>query len=106
MSHIDKVLNQPFFSSKTPKNKKYSVYIWKSFTNSKNINKGKIYIIHFGARGYEQYYDKIGKYRSSDHGDVDRRAAYRARHKAILKDGKPAYLNKASPEYWSWNYLW
>jgi hypothetical protein len=41
-----------------------------------------------------------------DHSNEQVRTAWRARHKKILKDGKPAYLNQESPEYYSWNLLW
>ncbi len=41
-----------------------------------------------------------------DHGDEKIRTAWRARHRSILKDGKPAYLNKESAEYYSWHLLW
>ena len=41
-----------------------------------------------------------------DHSNEQVRTAWRARHKKILKDGKPAYLNPESPEYYSWNLLW
>ena len=41
-----------------------------------------------------------------DHKNDKLREAWRARHSKILKDGKPAYLDKESPEYYSWNLLW
>lgn len=41
-----------------------------------------------------------------DHGDKNIRSNWRKRHIKILKEGKPAYLNKESPEYYSWNILW
>lgn len=41
-----------------------------------------------------------------DHNDSKKRAAYRARHGKILRDGKKAYLDPESPAYWSWNVLW
>lgn len=41
-----------------------------------------------------------------DHGDKKKRDAYRARHGAILRGGKKAYLDPESPSYWSWNVLW
>ena len=41
-----------------------------------------------------------------DHRDNKIREAWRARHSKILKDGKPAYLDKESPEYYSWHLLW
>ena len=41
-----------------------------------------------------------------DHHDNKIRDAWRARHSKIMKDGKTAYLDKSSPEYYSWNLLW
>jgi hypothetical protein len=41
-----------------------------------------------------------------DHKDEKIRKAWKARHKMIMKDGKPAYLDKESPEFYSWSILW
>jgi hypothetical protein len=41
-----------------------------------------------------------------DHKDKKKKQLWRARHIEIKKDGKPAYLNPESPEYYSWNILW
>lgn len=41
-----------------------------------------------------------------DHKDDTIRKAWQARHSKIMKNGKPAYLDKTSPEYYSWNILW
>jgi hypothetical protein len=41
-----------------------------------------------------------------DHNDEQLKRAWQARHSKIMKDGKPAYLNKESPEFYSWNLLW
>jgi hypothetical protein len=41
-----------------------------------------------------------------DHGDIKIRDAWRARHSKILKNGKKAYEDKESPEYYNWNILW
>ena len=41
-----------------------------------------------------------------DHKDDKIKENWRARHSKIMKDGKPYYLNKESPEYYSWNILW
>lgn len=57
-------------------------------------------IIHFGQwpfRGYGTYID---------HYDNSIREAWRARHGKIIKDGKPAFLNVNSPEFYSWWILW
>jgi|688.fasta_scaffold472353_2 hypothetical protein len=47
-----------------------------------------------------------GKGTFLDHKDIKIKEAWQARHKKIMKDGKPAYLNKESPDYYSWNILW
>lgn len=88
------------FKVSTRKNKKYMVKVGNKW-------------VHFGAivngKPMEQFKDStgLGVYSKYDHGNKKRRDAYRARHKAIkLKDGTPAYKNKSSASYWSWNYLW
>ena len=57
-------------------------------------------IIHFGVWPYSRHGTFI------DHNDPDIRKAWRARHSKIMKNGKPAYKNKDSPEFYSWNLLW
>jgi len=48
-----------------------------------------------------------GKGTFIDHGDNKIRKAWQARHREIkLADGTPAYKDKNSPEYYSWNLLW
>jgi hypothetical protein len=47
-----------------------------------------------------------GKGALLDHGDEKLKEAWRARHSKIMRQGKPAYLDKESPEYYSWNILW
>jgi hypothetical protein len=88
-----KQLYRPFYSqSKTPHNKKYSVYVQ---------GKKGLRLIHFGQIGYEQYKDQVsGRYKSYDHGDKKRRAAYRARHK------NDRINDKNSAGYWAYHYLW
>jgi hypothetical protein len=89
----NKTLYKPFYKADvTPYNKKYSVYVLKD-------NKPRL--IHFGAYGYEQFKDKLGKYKAYDHGDNIRRANYRARHK---KAGD--VNNKNTAAYWAYNILW
>ena len=73
------------FKKSTRAGKKYSVEY-----------RGKT--IHFGAKGMSDF---------TIHKDPERRARYRARHKKILtKSGRPAYMVKGSPAYFSWNLLW
>jgi len=82
-----KPLYKPFKSK--AKNKKYSVYVMKN---------GKKRLIHFGDSRYQQYKDKLGHYKSKDHGDKKRRKAYYDRH-GDTKD-------KNSAKYWSHKILW
>ena len=69
------------------KNKRFSIKV-----DGKTIN--------FGL------YPFSGKGTFIDHKDEKIREAWRARHSKVLREGKPAYLNKNSPEYYSWNILW
>jgi hypothetical protein len=58
-------------------------------------------LINFGSYPYSKY----GAY--IDHRDEDIRNAWRARHeKILLKDGKPAYKDKHSAEFYSYHLLW
>jgi hypothetical protein len=57
-------------------------------------------IIHFGLWPYNGYGTFV------DHQDETIRSAWKARHCKILKNGKPAYKNPDSPEFYSWNLLW
>lgn len=41
-----------------------------------------------------------------DHGDQKLKEAWQARHKKIMRKGKPAYLDPESPDYYSWRILW
>ena len=82
-----KELYKPFVSK--AKNKKYSVYVLKD---------GKKRLIHFGDKRYGQFKDKLGHYKSLDHGDPKRKKAYYQRH------GKATDKNTA--KYWSHKILW
>jgi hypothetical protein len=56
--------------------------------------------LHFGSYPY------TGRGTYIDHHDDNLRRAWRARHGKIMKQGRPAYMNPLSPEYWSWHLLW
>lgn len=57
----------------------------------------KVKLIHYWAAWMSDF---------TKHKDPERRARYRARHKAIKdKSGKPAYKNKLSAAYWAMNDL-
>ena len=94
-----KTLYKPFYKADvTPYNKKYSVYIMKD---------GNKKLIHFGQIGYDQYKDKLGRYKAYDHLDQTRRIRYRKRASKIKnKIGNLTYQDKNSPNYWAYNILW
>lgn len=79
---------------------------WNTLKNSNVKNKRFSIItpkgkkINFGLYPFKGYGTYI------DHLNDKLRENWRARHSKILKDGKPAYLNKESPEYYSWHILW
>ena len=86
------ILNKPFRGKSTPKTKKYSVYV-------KSDNKKGYKIIHFGARGMDDW--RSGK------ATKEQRKSFRARIKGIKrKDGTLAYKDKSSPAWWALNFLW
>ena len=87
MDTQSKLLYKPFLSKS--KNKKYAVYVEKD---------GKKRLIHFGDSRYGQYKDKLGHFKSKDHGDTKRRDLYYKRH------GKTNDKNTA--KYWSHKILW
>ena len=74
------------FKVSTRKNKKYDVY--------KN---GK-YLLSFGSKNHQQYFDKIGNFSNLNHLDDVRRDNY---YKRFGKNAK-----KDTPKYFSHNYLW
>ena len=83
-------------------NKKAKKYGVSEFGLSRTKNK-RFYVIYdnkrinFGSRVGQAYID---------HHNKDKRKAWKARHIKILKDGKPAYKNKMSPEFWNWHLTW
>jgi len=84
----NKTLYKPFVS-KNPK-KKYSVYVKGANGNPK--------LIHFGDKRYQHFKDKLGHYKSLDHGDLQRKKNYYSRHgKATSKD---------TAKWWSHKVLW
>jgi hypothetical protein len=84
----EKGLNFNSLSLSTANNKRFSI----------RSPSGKL--INFGQWPFS------GKGAFIDHGDEKIKEAWRARHSKIMKQGKPAYLNPESPEYYSWNILW
>lgn len=89
------------------KNKKYVATVCNKKTGSTRI-------IHFGARDYEQYRDstKIKKYKSKNHGDIQRRKNYFNRHsgtktktKSLVKEWIKSN-GKYNAKILSHQYLW
>lgn len=78
-----------FIAPSKHKNKKYDVYI------------GNSYITSFGALGMEQYFDKIGYYRSNDHKDKKRLKQFNQRFGKLIQKA-----DRTSPMYFSAKYLW
>jgi hypothetical protein len=71
--------NDDELQESTRKNKRYMI-----------LHNGKW--IHFGVP-----YDDLMVGTYADHGDKNIRKAWRARHKKIMKNDKPAYKDKTSP---------
>ena len=84
-----KTLYQPVVST-NPK-KKYMLYV-------KNKDTGNPKLIHVGARGMNQYYDKLKKYSEYDTNDKERRRLYYARF------GRTT--DKDTALYWASKILW
>ena len=84
------ILYKPW-KNNTKSKKKYWVYV-------KSDNKRGYKKIGFGHKDYGQFKDKIGGYKSLDHGDPKRKKAYYSRHgKATSKD---------TAKWWSHKVLW
>lgn len=75
-----------------PGSKKYNAILENKIT-------GSIIKVAFGQKGYQQYHDKIGRYKELDHKDIKRKILYHARH-----SGDKNY--KYSSGWFSANYLW
>lgn len=82
-------------------NKKYRVTV--------HFKSGRKKTVQFGDKRYEQYADKtpLKLYSRKNHGDLDRRRRYRARHCKIKRgDGRTACGVVYSPAWFSLKYLW
>ena len=89
--HPVEVDGKTFYIMKSKrKNKKYDVF-----------DDNYMYILSFGDRRYQQYYDAFGEYNYLNNNDPYRRKNYRKRAAGI------GHLNDPySANYWSYNYLW
>jgi hypothetical protein len=98
---MDRLLNK---AKAIAKSKNIDNWITLNISNAKNkrfsIKSPSGKLINFGLWEFK------GKGTFLDHNDTKIRDAWRARHSKILKDGKKAYMDKESPEYYSWNILW
>jgi hypothetical protein len=91
------ILYKPWVN-KTKSKSKYFVYVMKD---------GKVKKIGFGLKGMQQFEDKIGYYKSFDHGDPVRRKSYLARAKGIKdKQGNLTWKDKNSANWWAIHKLW
>lgn len=71
-----------------------------------NAKNKRFVLIKDGKRINFGVWEYSGKGTFLDHKNDTLRTAWRARHSKIMKNNKPAYLDKTSPEYYSWNILW
>jgi hypothetical protein len=86
-----RINNKAFIVKKSKRaNKKYDVY--DLYDN---------YILSFGDKRYQQYYDKFEQYKSKNHNDNKRLQNYKKRAEGI---GNLDDLD--SPNFWSYNFLW
>jgi len=88
-------MSTPTFKKSTRKDKKYMVLYDNKW-------------IHFGDINYSQFHDSaLGLYKNMDHNDNKRRIQYKQRASKIKdKSGRLTYLDKSSPNYWAYHYLW
>lgn len=89
---------KPKFEVSTRKGKKYMV----------RTPSGRL--VHFGDANNEHYKDTTGvkgsPWPKKNHNDKERLRRFRKRSAAILRRGRPAYMDRESPMYYSWKYLW
>ena len=88
------------------KAKSIGIVNWDTLEISKAKDKRFSIITPTGKKINFGLYPFKGKGTFLYHKDIKIKEAWQARHKKIMKDGKPAYLNKESPDYYSWNILW
>ncbi len=86
--------------------KKKNIKNWETLEISKVKNKRFSIMSPSGKKINFGLWPFSGKGAFIDHQDETIKTAWKARHSKILNDGKPAYKNVESPEYYSWNLLW
>jgi hypothetical protein len=72
--------------------KKYNALLLNTITN-------RIVKVGFGDKSYQQFFDKIGHYKTLNHNDPIRRKAYHDRHRKDIN-------NKYSSGWFSYHFLW
>jgi hypothetical protein len=88
------------------KAKSIEIVNWETLEPSKAKDKRFSIISPSGKKINFGLFPFKGKGSFLDHKDIKIKEAWQARHRKIMKDGKPAYLNKESADYYSWNILW
>jgi hypothetical protein len=89
--HSVKVFNKTFHVQKsTRKNKKYDV-----------LDENKNYVLSFGDKKYNHFFDVFGEYQYLNHNDEHRRQNYRKRAAGIGHLDDPYSAN-----FWSYHFLW
>jgi len=89
------------------KNKKYDVhYVFnnKDLGGKSGLKKNEFmtkYILSFGAKNMEHYFDKFGFYTNLNHEDEERKRRYILRHQNVGNINDPK-----SAAFWSMWYLW
>lgn len=81
--------------------KKYDVYIFK--TNEGSSEGSFVYLLSFGSRQHEHYYDQVGDFSYLNHENIERLRNFNARFKHIIEKNKH---NPNSPIFWSSRLLW
>jgi hypothetical protein len=72
-----------------------------------STREGKRYMVTYKDKRPSTHFGAAGGSTFLDHGNKDKRAAWRARHSKIkLLNGLNAYKAKGTPAYWSWHLLW
>ena len=98
---MDRLLSEAKKKAKT-----IGIVNWETLETSKAKDKRFSIISPSGKKINFGLFPFKGKGSFLDHKDIKIKEAWQARHRKIMKDGKPAYLNKESPDYYSWNILW
>ena len=89
--HPVEVDNKTFYIMKSKrKNKKYDVF-----------DDNYMYILSYGDKNYQHYYDAFKEYNYLNHNDPYRRKNYRKR-----AEGMGNLSNPRSSNYWSYYSLW